>query len=119
MKKLTRPKPTREKPPHYIREWRKFVGLSQEALGERLNMNKGSISRIETYETNYTQGTLEAVAYALGRNIEPIDLLAPPPSPDRPESELTAFLRKLKRREDQATALRILKAAFEKDGTNG
>lgn len=49
----------------FIREWREFRGLSQEALGARLETSGGSISRIETGQQPYTQDTLEALAEAL------------------------------------------------------
>jgi transcriptional regulator with XRE-family HTH domain len=49
----------------YIKQWRVFRGLSQEALGERLGTSGGSISRIENGQQPYTQDTLEALADAL------------------------------------------------------
>lgn len=57
----------------YIKEWREFRNLSQEALGERLETSGSSISRIETGEQPYTQDTLEALAHAL--MTEPASLL--------------------------------------------
>lgn len=49
----------------FIKEWREYRGLSQEALGERLETSGGSISRIENGSQPYTQDTLEALAHAL------------------------------------------------------
>jgi len=49
----------------FIKEWRLFRGLSQDALGERLETSGSMISRIENNETPYTQDTLEALAEAL------------------------------------------------------
>jgi transcriptional regulator with XRE-family HTH domain len=34
--------------PHYIREWRKHRGLSQEQFAERVGITKGYLSKIET-----------------------------------------------------------------------
>ncbi|MBL8644415.1 MAG: helix-turn-helix transcriptional regulator [Rhodospirillaceae bacterium] len=98
---------------HYIKEWREFRGLTQQTLADRVEISRSAITKIEGQNRPYTQKTLEDMAVAL--NCEPADLLTEPPVPGRPESELTAFLRSLKRREDQATALRILRAAFEKE----
>lgn len=49
----------------FIKEWREYRGLSQEALGERLDTSGASISRIENGTQPYTQDTLEALAEAL------------------------------------------------------
>lgn len=57
----------------YIKEWREFRNLSQDALGERLETSGSMISRIENGETPYTQDTLEALADAL--QTEPASLL--------------------------------------------
>lgn len=62
----------------FIREWRDFRNLSQEALGERMGTSGGSISRIETGEQPYTQDTLEALAEAL--NTDPASLLMRDPT---------------------------------------
>lgn len=111
MRKYARPRPETARPPHYLREWRQYRGLTQARLGERLNMDKGSVSRLENFETKYTQETLEAFGVALG--VEAADLLQPPPSPDRPEDDLTRHLRKLKTKEDRAKVARLLAALFE------
>ena len=52
-------------PRHYVREWRKFRGLTQERLAERTPFTTGAISQLETGRTNYTQDMLEALAAAL------------------------------------------------------
>lgn len=62
----------------FIAQWRKYRGLSQEALAERLETTKASISRIETGLQPYSQDFLEAVAYQL--QCEPVDLLIRDPS---------------------------------------
>ena len=64
----------------FIREWREFRGLSQEALGERLETSGGSISRIESGTQPYTQDPLEALAEAL--MTDPASLLMRNPNDD-------------------------------------
>lgn len=58
---------------HYIKEWRKFRGLTQERLADRVDMSTSSISQLENGKQDYTQGTLEALAEAL--QCTPGDLL--------------------------------------------
>lgn len=58
---------------HYVREWRKFRGLTQERLAERTPFTTGAISQLETGRTKYTQDMLEALAEAL--QCSPADLL--------------------------------------------
>lgn len=57
----------------FIKEWRAFRGLTQEALAERVDMSPGNVSLIERGLQNYTQETLEAFATAL--RCDPADLL--------------------------------------------
>lgn len=61
-------------PRHYVREWRKFRGLTQERLAERTPFSPGAISQLETGRTNYTQDMLEALAEAL--ECKPGDLIS-------------------------------------------
>lgn len=58
---------------HYVREWRKYRGLTQERLAERTPFTTGAISQLETGRTKYTQDMLEALAEAL--QCTPADLL--------------------------------------------
>lgn len=58
------------KPPHFIREWRKYRELTQDQLVERLAFIGGnsvpttaaSLSRLENYKQPYSQPLLEALA---------------------------------------------------------
>jgi transcriptional regulator with XRE-family HTH domain len=52
-------------PGHYVREWRKYRGYSQEQLAEMLGVTHSAISQLETGRVNYTQPMLEALAEAL------------------------------------------------------
>lgn len=64
--------------PHYIRQWRKFRGLTQEQLEGRIEKKGGTLSKLENYKIDYTQEHLESLAHAL--RCTPRDLLAPPPN---------------------------------------
>lgn len=69
---------------HFIKEWRKFRGLTQEQLAERVGVAVSSISQLETMKQGYSQPTLEAIADAL--QCEPADLLMrKPPNKDDPD----------------------------------
>lgn len=63
----------RKKLPHFIRQWRKHRGLSQEKLAERLGMSAANLSRVESGKQPYTQQLLEAVAEEL--QTDPASLL--------------------------------------------
>jgi transcriptional regulator with XRE-family HTH domain len=65
------------RPGHFIREWRRASGLSQEALAELAGVTHGLISQIERGLTAYTQPTLERLAGAF--RCRPGDLLNGPP----------------------------------------
>lgn len=95
----------------YLKEWRKFRGLTQEQLAERLETTGPTISRIETGDINYTRESLESLAAAL--DCEPADLLSR--DPNKPEYELWQIIHGLKL-EQQKQALRVIKAlADEKE----
>lgn len=66
------------KNPHYIKQWRKYRGLTQERLASRLDMNQGHLSQIENYKRGYNQGLLEAIADAL--SCVPADLIMRDPT---------------------------------------
>jgi transcriptional regulator with XRE-family HTH domain len=66
------------KPRHFIRQWRKFRGLTQVRLAERIGQTHGAISQLERGLVGYTQPTLEALAEAL--QCEPGDLITRDPS---------------------------------------
>ena len=68
-----RPHPKKTKQRHFIKEWRKHRGLTQEQLAERTGFSPGTISQLETGRINYVQSTLEQIAEAL--QCEPGDLL--------------------------------------------
>src|SRR5262252_1853026 len=53
----------------FIREWRKYRGLTLEKVADRLDMTPGHISMLERGQRGYTQETLEAVAAALQTDV--------------------------------------------------
>ena len=95
-------------PRHFIKEWRKFRGLTQERLAERIEATHGAISQLERGKINYTQPMLEALAFAL--SCEPSELLRHPPSDI--ENELTMYVRRLDDTR-RTMALALLKVALE------
>lgn len=98
-----------ERPPHFIREWRKFRGLTQQRLAERVDMAVPSISQLETGKQGYSQDTLERLADAL--NCQPGELLMRDPlRDDAPWSLLDAL-----KPETRAQAITVLKALYEAD----
>ena len=105
---------------HFIKEWRKHVGLTQEQLADRIGVAVSTISQLETMKQGYSQPTLEAIADALGR--EPADLLMrKPPKKDEdedpdPNSGMWSIWEKLDV-PAKNQAIKILKT-FQKTGTD-
>ncbi len=67
----------------FLREWRAYRGLTQEALGAMVGRTKGQISSLESGRTPYHQTILEALAVAL--RCTPADLISrKPDDPDDP-----------------------------------
>jgi transcriptional regulator with XRE-family HTH domain len=64
--------------PTFIKQWRLHRGLSQERLGERVDLSGASISQIESGKQGYSQENLERIADAL--QCEVVDLLIRDPS---------------------------------------
>lgn len=60
-----RKKPPKQRP-HFVKAWRDFRGLTQDALAEKIQMSVATISQLETGDQGYRQATLEAIADALG-----------------------------------------------------
>ncbi len=62
MPSRARPKPRLRR--HFLKEWREFRELSQEQAATRLNLSRTQLSKIENMKSPYSQGILEAAAYA-------------------------------------------------------
>ena len=63
---------------HFLREWRQFRGLSQEAAASRLELDRTTLSKIERGKVPYDQRLLEIAAEAY--NCSPADLVMRDPS---------------------------------------
>lgn len=57
-------KPKRERQRHYLAEWRKFRGLTQERAADRIGKTQAALSRYERGLTPYDQDILELLAEA-------------------------------------------------------
>lgn len=53
-------------PNHYLREWREFMGFSQEELGEMVHAHQSKIGRIETGKRELKTGFLRELARVFG-----------------------------------------------------
>lgn len=73
-------KPKRQRHKHFIKEWRRYRGLSQEQAAERLDISATTWGRTENGQIPYNQDFLEQAAYAL--QCEPWDLLNRNPEMD-------------------------------------
>lgn len=63
---------------HFIKDWRKFRGLTQEQLAERIGISRPHLSKIEKGSRKYDQAFLEAAADEL--RCAPADLIMRDPS---------------------------------------
>ncbi len=68
--------------PTFVKQWRKYRGLTQEALAEMVGLTSPSISQLETGKQGFTDESLSNLAMALG--CTPAQLLAQDPS--KPDS---------------------------------
>lgn len=96
------PKPARQRQRHFIREWRKFRGLTQDQVAARIEKSRENYSKIERGLVPYSQDVLEPLADAL--SCDPGDLLNRDPFK---EGEVVDLLR-LIREKDQAVVRAIL-----------
>ena len=94
----------------YVREHREKRGLTQEQLAERLNTNKGQVSKLERGAQRMNDDWAGLIAYAL--DIEPWELMRHPDAPD-PADLLSGLLERDRER------VRQFADALKKTGTNG
>lgn len=97
-------KPPHVRRKHFLWEWRKHSGLSQEDAADRLEIDRSSISKYENGEVPYNQDLLERMAVIYG--CEPADLLSVEP----PGHEMTGLLKSA-----SAEQLRIIAAVLHID----
>ena len=68
-------------PQNFVRKWRNFRNLSQEALEERIGVSHATISRIEQSKVDWKKSRLYALAEALGTDHVSL-LIRDPTDPD-------------------------------------
>ena len=68
---------------HFIREWMKAKGLTQEKLADRMGITQGTVSKALKSKTILTEDYLVGIADAL--DVEVADLFRDPASPTREE----------------------------------
>lgn len=113
-RKIT-PHPKPAKPKHFIRQWRKHRHLTQEQLAERIEATAGAISQLENGIINYTQPTLEALAFAL--MCEPGDLLSNDPTK---QGDVVDLMRLIRERQLEISDIRtLIEALPRRAGTDG
>ncbi len=111
---LTLPTMTpKRRTPHYIREWREFRGMTQDALAEEIGMTKASISRVENHKQPYSQVMLESIARAL--NTTAADLIGHDPRADDPMRPLWDIADSDQRLQIAAVAEALLKFRVRED----
>lgn len=98
--------------PHYIKEWRKFRGLTQEQLADRIGITKSYVTKIEKGSRRYDQPFLEAAATVL--RCEPADLIVRDPTDPEGIWSVWDSLAPVER----AQVVEIAKT-FKKTGTEG
>ena len=94
---------------HFLREWRKFRGMSQERLAGRIECSTGLVSQWESGETKLTEDKLHALAGAL--QCEPGDILSR--DPNASDYKLWRIINGLAK-VDQEQALRVIEALTKK-----
>lgn len=82
----------RGRPRHHLRAWRKYRGLTQEQLADRIGMSGSNISLLESGKQNYTQRILDELALALSTS--PASLLTEDPGD---QTEMRKIVDKLQR----------------------
>ncbi|AKR57980.1 hypothetical protein XM25_19760 [Devosia sp. H5989] len=101
-----------QRPTYFFRAWRKYRGLTQEALAERVGMSVSAVSQIETGAQGFTDSTLLAFANAL--TCEPGDLLSRDPNVEGAVLDLMRLIQK----KDPQVVMAFINALPDKTGTD-
>lgn len=67
----------------FLREWRKHKSLTLDQVAERVDTNRGQVSKLERGELRMNDDWIAKFAFAFA--IEPADLLRDPAAPTRDE----------------------------------
>lgn len=95
----------------YLKEWLEYRDMTAERLADRLDVSKGTISKLMNGKQRYNQDWLEMLAFSL--NCDVPDLYRPPEAPTA--NELLARMTP----EAKETALKVLvDLANYRTGTN-
>jgi transcriptional regulator with XRE-family HTH domain len=71
----------KKEPRHFIKQWRKHRGLTQEQLAERIGMARSYLTKIERGDRRYDQNFMEAAAEALRTDVASL-VMRDPTAPD-------------------------------------
>lgn len=82
-------KPTHQRSPTFLRQWRRFKKLSQEKAADRVDVDRTTLGRIEKGELPYNQDFLEKLATAYGCEVP--DLLSVDPTAPRETDVIRLF----------------------------
>ena len=99
--------------PTYLRAWRRYFKISQERACESLDIDRTTLSRIETGKLPYNQDFLEQAAIIYG--CDPQDFLDSDPFMPR-ETEVIRLLRRAP--EPEKSRLLSMLETYLKTGTN-
>lgn len=97
----------------FLKEWRKYRGLTQEALAERVGSSVSNVSQLEQGRQGYSQEGLEALAEAL--QCDPGQLLNVDPT----QGEGIWSIWEVAKPADRLKIVEIAKTITGKTGTGG
>ena len=100
------------RPPHYLREWRKHAGLTQEQLAEAIGTSKSQISELERYNLQLSPKWLRRLAPVL--KVQPGHILDH--DPEDLDTDIIDIWTRIPER-DRVQAARVLRS-FTRTGTD-
>lgn len=100
------------RPPHYLREWRKHRGMTQEALADAVETSKSQISELERYNLQLSPKWLRRLSPVLG--VQPGHILDH--NPEELNTDVIDIWARIPER-DRAQAARVLRS-FTRTGTD-
>lgn len=72
-------------PRHFLKEWRKHLGLTQEQLAERLETSKGQISLYERSKIKMSLERAAAFAFVMDPDLDALAIFRHPEQPSADE----------------------------------
>src|SRR5690606_31357243 len=105
----------KKRPPHYLREWRKRAGLTQEQLAAAVNTSKSQISELERYNLQLSPKWLARLAPVL--NVQQGHIIDHDPNDlDDESGDIIDIWSRIPER-DRKQAARVLRS-FTRTGTD-